>query len=128
MAGTVNKVILIGHLGKDPQVFERDGKKTVKFSIATGESWRDKATGERKETTDWHNIVVFDQSSADFAEKYLKQGHKVYVEGKQKTRKYEKDGVNHYNTDTVVSSFSGVLRSLTKREGAGAPSEDDYGT
>jgi single-strand DNA-binding protein len=131
MAGSVNRVILIGNLGKDPETFERNGNKTVKFSIATSESWRDKATGERKEVTDWHNIVVFDKTAAEFAEKFLKKGMKVYVEGKQKTRKWtDKDGVDRYTTDTVIAAFGGQLQNLTRSDGAsgGAPSEDDYGT
>ena len=130
MAGSVNKIILVGNLGKDPETFERNGNKTVKFSIATSESWRDKTSGERKEVTDWHNIVMFDKTAAEYAEKYLKKGMKVYVEGKQKTRKWtDKDGVDRYTTDTVVAAFSGVLQNLTRSAGAGgAPSEDDYGT
>lgn len=132
MAGTVNRVILIGHLGKDPEVFGEGDRRTVKFSIATSESWRDKATGERKEVTDWHNIVVFDKAAGEFAEKFLKKGNKVYVEGKQKTRKWtDQGGVDRWTTDVVIAAFGGRLDNLTKREGAGSggtPSEDDYGT
>lgn len=130
MAASVNRVILVGNLGKDPEVFGTD-KKVVKFSIATSESWRDKATGERKEVTDWHNIVVFDKTAAEFAEKYLKKGMKVYVEGKQKTRKYiDQAGVEKYSTEVVLQAFDGKLENLTRREGGGGgtPSEDDYGT
>lgn len=132
MAGSVNLVILVGNLGQDPDIVKnRDGNPIAKLSIATSESWRDKATGERKEVTDWHRVTVFDKTAAEFAEKYLKKGMKVYVEGKQKTRKYtDQAGVEKYSTETVVATFGGKLENLTKREGGGGgtPSEDDYGT
>jgi single-strand DNA-binding protein len=131
MAGSVNRVILVGNLGQDPDVVKgREGSNIVKLSIATSESWRDKATGERKEVTDWHRVTIFDKTAAEFAEKYLKKGMKVYVEGKQKTRKYtDQAGVEKYSTEVVLQAFDGKLENLTKREGSGgAPSEDDYGT
>ena len=130
MAGTVNLVILVGHLGQDPDITGTGDRKVVRLSVATSESWRDKTTGERKEQTDWHRCVVFDKHAAEFAEKYLKKGMKVYVEGKQKTRKYEKDGVTHYSTDVVLSGFGSKLLDLTSKggDGRGTPSEDDYGT
>lgn len=129
MAGSVNLVILIGNLGKDPEIITGRNGKVAKFSVATSESWRDKTTGERQEVTDWHNITVFETHSVEFAEKYLKKGNKVYIEGKQKTRKWEKDGVTHYSTDVVLSGFGSKLQSLTSSgTGRGAPSEDDYGT
>ncbi len=129
MAGSVNLCIIIGNLGQDPDiVVAQNGNKIVKLSVATSESWRDKATGERKEVTDWHRITVFDKTAAEFAEKYLKKGNKVYIEGKQKTRKWEKDGVTHYSTEVVVAAFGGRLDNLTRHEGNHAPSEDDYGT
>lgn len=127
MAGSVNLVILVGNLGQDPDIVGSGDRKVAKLSVATSESWKDKASGERKETTDWHNVVVFQPSSVEFAEKYLKKGNKVYVEGKQRTRKYEKDGSDRYMTE-VVCGFGSKLQSLTKAEGRGAPSEDDYGT
>ena len=128
MAGSVNLVILVGNLGQDPEVTGGKQGKVIKLSIATSESWRDKNSGERKEVTDWHRVTVFDPTAAEFAEKYLKKGHKVYVEGKQKTRKWEKDGVTHYSTEVVLSGFGAKLLSLTSSGGRGAPSEEDYGT
>lgn len=131
MAGSVNLCVLIGNLGQDPDINGSGDRKVVRLSVATSESWRDKATGDRKEQTDWHRVVIFDKQAAEFAEKYLKKGMKVYVEGKQKTRKYEKDGVTHYSTDVVLSGFGSKLLNLTSSgggEGRGAPSEDDYGS
>jgi single-strand DNA-binding protein len=129
MAGSVNLVVLIGNLGQDPDINGTGDRKVVRLSVATSESWRDKTTGERKEQTDWHRVVIFDKQSVEYAEKYLKKGMKVYVEGKQKTRKYEKDGATHYSTDVVLSGFGSKLLNLTSSGGGrGAPSEDDYGT
>ena len=130
MAGSVNLVVLIGNLGQDPDINGSGDRKVVRLSVATSETWRDKTTGERKEQVDWHRVVVFDKQAIEFAEKYLKKGMKVYIEGKQKTRKYEKDGVTHYSTDVVLSGFGSKLLSLTSGggEGRGAPSEDDYGS
>jgi single-strand DNA-binding protein len=129
MAGSVNKVILIGNLGQDPEIITGQNGKFCTLSIATSESWRDKATGERKEVTDWHRVKIFNEALVDFAEKYLKKGNKVYVEGKQKTRKYTKEGQDHYATEVVIANFGGVLTSLTKAEsGPRGDSPDDYGT
>lgn len=129
MAGSVNKVILIGNLGQDPEIITGQNGKFCTLSIATSESWRDKNSGERKEVTDWHRVKIFNETLVDFAEKYLKKGNKVYVEGKQKTRKYEKDGQDHYATEVVIANFGGVLTSLTKSEsGPRGDSPDDYGT
>lgn len=129
MAGSVNKVILIGNLGDDPKITTGQNGKFCELSVATGESWRDKSTGERKEVTDWHRVKVFSEPLVKFAEQYLKKGHKVYVEGKQKTRRWEKDGVTHYSTDVVLNSFGAVLTSLQKSEGGPrGDSPDDYGT
>ena len=131
MAGSVNLCIIVGNLGQDPDVVvAQNGNKVVKLSIATSERWRDKATGEQKEVTDWHRITIFDKTSAEFAEKYLKKGNKVYVEGKQKTRKWEKDGVTHYSTEVVVAAFGGRIDNLTRKRGIGrrCAEEDDYGT
>jgi single-strand DNA-binding protein len=130
MAGSVNKVILVGNVGKDPEIVTaQSGKKIVKFSVATSESWRDKTSGERKEQTEWHNIVVFNDNLAEVAEKYVAKGKKVYLEGKQRTRKWEKDGVTRWTTETVLDNFHCVLTVLTPR-GDGdryVPSEEDYG-
>lgn len=133
MAGSVNLVILVGNLGQDPDMTKnRNGDPIAKLSIATSESWRDKTTNERKEVTHWHRVTVFDKTAAEFAEKYLKKGMKVYVEGRQETRKWtDQGGIERYSTETLVKSFGGKLENLTKREGGaggGTPSEDDYGT
>lgn len=130
MAGSVNKVILIGNLGQDPEVIRGTNGKFCTLSIATSESWRDKTTGERKEVTDWHRVKIFNEQFVEFAEKYLKKGHKVYVEGKQKTRSYEKGGATHYATEVVITGFGGALSSLQRSEGSGERSDspDDYGT
>jgi single-strand DNA-binding protein len=114
MSGSVNKVILIGNLGKDPEIrHTQDGKGIVSFSIATTESWRDKSSGERKEKTEWHRIVVFNEGIAKVAEQYLKKGSTIYVEGSLQTRKWtDKDGVEKYTTEVVLQAFSGVLTML----------------
>lgn len=128
MAGSVNKVILVGNLGDDLKIIQGQNGKFCELSIATSESWRDK-NGERKEVTDWHRVKVFSEPLVKFAEQYLKKGHKVYLEGKQKTRKWEKDGVTHYSTDVVLANFGSVLVSLQKSEGGPrGDSPDDYGT
>jgi single-strand DNA-binding protein len=132
MAGSVSKTILIGNLGKDPEIKNKgDGKSMAIFSIATSESWKDKTSGERKEHTDWHNIVVFEEKLAHFAEHYLKKGMKVYIEGQNKTRKYtDKAGIERYSTDVVLQGFNARLESLERIEGDSrpAPDEDSYGT
>jgi single-strand DNA-binding protein len=129
MAGSVNKVILVGNLGDDPKIITGQNGKFCELSIATGESWKDRETGERKEVTDWHRVKIFSEPLVKFAEQYLKKGHKVYVEGKQKTRRWEKDGVTHYTTEVVLANFGGVLQSLQKSEGGPrGDSPDDYGT
>lgn len=132
MAGSVSKTILIGNLGKDPEIKNNgNGKPIAVFSVATSESWKDRNSGERKERTDWHNIVVFAEPLARFAEHHLKKGMKVYIEGQNRTRKYEKDGQTHYSTDVVLQGFNSRLDSLEKLEGSGAsrgPSDEgDYG-
>lgn len=129
MAGSVNKVILVGNLGDDPEVITGQNGKFCTMSIATSESWKDKSTGERKEVTDWHRVKIFNETLVDVAEKYLKKGSKVYIEGKQKTRKWEKDGHTHYSTEVVLANFGCVLVNLTKSEGGPrGDSADDYGT
>jgi len=121
MAGSVNKVILVGNLGKDPEVRRMtSGDPVVSLSIATSESWRDKASGERKEKTEWHRVVIFNKNLADVAEKYLKKGAKVYVEGQLQTRKWtDKDGAEKYSTEVVLQNFRGELTMLDGRSGGG---------
>ena len=124
MAGSVNKVILVGNLGKDPEVRRMtSGDPVVNLSVATSESWRDKASGERKEKTEWHRVVIFNKNLAEVAEKYLRKGAKVYVEGQLQTRKWtDKDGAEKYSTEIVLQNFRGELTMLDGRnnEGGGA--------
>ena len=114
MSGSVNKVILIGNLGKDPEIrHTQDGKAIASFSLATTESWRDKSSGERKEKTEWHRIVVFNESIAKVVEQYLKKGSTVYIEGSLQTRKWtDKDGAEKYSTEVVLQAFNGTLTML----------------
>ncbi len=122
MAGSVNKVILIGNLGRDPEVkFSQDGKKIVNISVATSESWKDKNSGERREKTEWHRVVVFNAHLADIAEKYLRKGSKVYIEGALQTRKWtDNAGIEKYSTEVVLQNFRGELTMLDGRnEGGG---------
>src|SRR5271154_3650683 len=122
MAGSVNKVILVGNLGKDPETRRmQSGDPVVNLSIATSESWRDKSSGEKKEKTEWHRVVIFNKNLADIAEKYLRKGAKVYVEGSLQTRKWtDKDGAEKYSTEVVLQNFRGELTMLdTKGEGGG---------
>ena len=124
MAGSVNKVILVGNLGRDPEVrHTQDGKAIVNLSLATSESWRDKASGERKEKTEWHRVVIFNEALAKVAEQYLKKGSTIYIEGQLQTRKYtDKDGVEKYSTEVVLQNYRGELTMLGGRpagEGAG---------
>jgi single-strand DNA-binding protein len=122
MAGSVNKVILVGNLGKDPETRRMtSGDPVVNLSIATSETWRDKASGERKEKTEWHRVVIFNKNLAEVAEKYLRKGSKVYIEGSLQTRKWtDKDGVEKYSTEIVLQNFRGELTMLdTKGEGSG---------
>ena len=134
MAGSVNKVILIGNLGRDPEVKTfANGGKVCNLSIATSENWRDKATGERKERTEWHRVAIFNERLVDVAEKYLKKGAKVYLEGQLETRKWtDQSGVEKYSTEVVLRQFRGELTMLDGRGGgggggAGGPPEDDMG-
>ena len=127
MAGSLNKVMLIGNLGRDPEVRRLgSGDPVVNFSIATSETWRDKATGERRERTEWHNIVIFNENLAKVAEQYLKKGTKVYIEGQLQTREFQdKDGNQRKTTEIVLQRFRGELTILTGRgEGGG---DDEYG-
>ncbi|HEY1876971.1 MAG TPA: single-stranded DNA-binding protein [Rhizomicrobium sp.] len=129
MAGSVNKVILIGNLGKDPEVRRTtSGDPIVNLSIATSESWRDKASGERKEKTEWHRVVIFNKNLADVAEKYLRKGSKVYVEGQLQTRKWtDKDGAERYSTEVVLQNFRGELTMLDGRNGGGEGGGGGFG-
>ena len=122
MAGSVNKVILVGNLGKDPEVRRMtSGDPVVNLSVATSDTWRDKASGERKEKTEWHRVVIFNKNLADVAEKYLRKGSKVYVEGQLQTRKWtDKDGAEKYSTEVVLQNFRGELTMLDGRGGAPA--------
>ncbi|MDR1475364.1 MAG: single-stranded DNA-binding protein [Holosporales bacterium] len=117
MAGSLNKVMLIGNLGSDPEVrVSQDGAKIVNLRLATSESWKDKTTGERKERTEWHRVVVFNQNLAEVASKYLHKGSKVFVEGQLQTRKWQDTvGVDRYSTEVVVSNFRGEITMLDSK-------------
>ena len=129
MAGSVNKVILVGNLGKDPEVRRMtSGDPVVNLSVATSESWRDKASGERKEKTEWHRVVIFNKNLAEVAEKYLRKGSKVYVEGQLQTRKWtDKDGAEKYSTEVVLQNFNGTLVMLDGRNEGGGGSRERVG-
>lgn len=126
MSGSVNKVILIGNLGRDPEVRRMNsGDSVVNFSVATTESWRDKASGERKERTEWHNVVVFNENLGKIAEQYLKKGSKVYIEGQLQTREYtDKDGNQRKSTEVVLQRFRGELTLLDSRGRGGDMGEE----
>jgi single-strand DNA-binding protein len=121
MAGSVNKVILIGNLGKDPEVRStQDGSKIVNLTLATSETWNDRASGERKERTEWHRVVIFNDRVADVAERFLKKGAKIYVEGTLQTRKWtDQQGQERYTTEVVIGRFNGQLTMLDTRSGGG---------
>ena len=126
MAGSVNKVILVGNLGRDPEVRRLgNGEPVVNLRVATSESWKDKGTGERKEKTEWHSVVIFNENLGRVAEQYLKKGSKVYLEGQLQTRKWtDQSGVEKYNTEVVLQRFRGELTILDSRGGGSADSED----
>jgi single-strand DNA-binding protein len=133
MAGSVNKVILIGNLGADPEVRRtQDGRPIVNLRVATSDSWRDKTTGERREKTEWHRVVIFSEGLAKIAEQYLKKGSKVYLEGALQTRKWQdKDGQDRYSTEVVLQGFNSSLTMLDTRGGGGAGASDsdsDFGS
>lgn len=121
MAGSVNKVILVGNLGRDPEVRSfPNGGKVCNLRIATSENWRDKATGERKERTEWHSVAIFNENLAKIAEQYLKKGSKVYVEGQLETRKWQdQSGADRYSTEVVLRQYRGELTLLDGRDGGG---------
>ena len=127
MAGSVNKVILVGNLGADPEIRRlNSGDPVVNISIATSESWRDKNSGERKEKTEWHNVVIFNDNLAKVAEQYLKKGMKVYVEGQLQTRKWQdQTGNDRYTTEIVLQKFRGELQMLDAR-GQGGDGADRH--
>ena len=122
MAGSVNKVILVGNLGKDPEIRRtQDGRPIANLRIATSENWRDKTTGERREKTEWHSVVVFNEGLCRVVEQYLKKGAKVYIEGALQTRKWQgQDGQDRYSTEVVLQGFNSVLTMLDGRGGAAA--------
>ena len=136
MAGSVNKVILVGNLGRDPEIRSmQSGEEIAQLSLATSETWRDKASGERKERTEWHRVVIFNENLVKVAKSYLKKGSKVYIEGSLQTRKWtDKDGAEKYTTEVVLQRFRGELTMLDGREGGGGGGGsyggggDDYGS
>jgi single-strand DNA-binding protein len=129
MAGSVNKVILVGNLGRDPEIRStQDGTRVANLSVATSESWRDKNSGERRERTEWHRVVVFNDHLVGVCEKYLKKGSKIYVEGALQTRKWtDQSGQEKYTTEVVLQKFRGELTMLDGRGGGGAGDSDDAG-
>ncbi|TAJ84194.1 MAG: single-stranded DNA-binding protein [Reyranella sp.] len=133
MAGSVNKVILVGNLGRDPEVKSmQDGRSLVNMSVATSETWRDRNSGERKERTEWHRVVIFNDKLAEVAQKFLKKGAKVYLEGQLTTRKWtDQSGQERYTTEVVIPRFGGTLTMLDGRSGGGGGDgggmDDDYG-
>lgn len=123
MAGSVNKVILVGNLGRDPEVRSfQSGDKVCNLSIATSETWKDRTSGERKEKTEWHRVCIYNQNLVTVAEKYLSKGSKVYIEGKLETREYEKDGQKRYTTEIAIRQFGGEL-TLLDGKGGGSSGE-----
>ncbi len=129
MAGSVNKVILIGNLGRDPEVrHTNDGVPIVNMSLATSESWRDRASGERRERTEWHRVVIFNEKLGEVAQKYLRKGSKVYLEGQLQTRKWtDQSGVEKYSTEVVLNRFRGELTMLDTRSAGGDSYGEQYG-
>ncbi len=121
MAGSVNKVILVGNLGRDPEIRRtQDGRPIANLRIATSETWRDKNTGERREKTEWHSVAIFNEGLCKVAEQYLRKGSKVYIEGQLQTRKWQgQDGQDRYSTEVVLQGFNGTLHMLDARGGGG---------
>ena len=128
MAGSVNKVILVGNLGRDPEIRStNDGIRIANLNLATSESWRDRNSGERKERTEWHRVVIFNDKLVEIAEKYLRKGSKIYVEGALQTRKWtDNAGVEKYSTEVVLTRFRGELTMLDPARGSGGAMEGDY--
>src|SRR5437660_3358136 len=129
MAGSVNKVILVGNLGKDPEIRRtQDGRPIANLSVATSDTWRDKATGERREKTEWHRVVIFNEGLCRVAEQYLKKGSKVYIEGQLQTRKWQdQSGQDKYSTEVVLQGFNSQLTMLDGRGGGGGNALSDEG-
>lgn len=129
MAGSVNKVILVGNLGRDPEIRStQDGTKVANLSVATSENWRDKNSGERREKTEWHRVVVFNDRIVDVAEKYLKKGAKVYIEGQLQTRKWtDQSGAEKYTTEIVLQKYRGELTMLDGRSGSEGAGDSSSG-
>lgn len=136
MAGSVNKVILVGNLGRDPEVRSmQDGRSMVNMSVATSDTWRDRQSGERKERTEWHRVVIFNEKLAEVAQKFVRKGSKVYVEGQLATRKWtDQSGQERYTTEVVIPRFGGALTMLDGRSGGegggpggGGGMDDDFG-
>jgi single-strand DNA-binding protein len=124
MAGSVNRVILVGHLGKDPEVRSlQSGSRVCNLSVATSESWKDRSSGERKERTEWHRVVIFNDNLVQVAEKYLRKGSQVYIEGSLETRKWQdQSGQDKYSTEVVIKQFRGELTMLDGRSDNGTSS------
>lgn len=129
MAGSVNKVILIGNLGRDPEVRSfQNGGKVCNLRIATSETWKDRNTGERREKTEWHSVAIFNEGLVRIAEQYLKKGAKVYIEGQLQTRKWQdQSGADRYSTEVVLQGFTGTLTMLDGRNGGSSGGGDDRG-
>jgi len=127
MAGSVNKVILVGNLGRDPEVRSlNDGSPVVNLALATSESWRDKQSGERRERTEWHRIVIFNENLCRIAQNYLRKGSKIYVEGQLQSRKWtDREGQERYTTEVVLQRYRGELTMLDSRQGGGGPAGGD---
>src|SRR5213080_1659525 len=130
MAGSVNKVILVGNLGKDPEIRRtQDGRPIANLSVATSESWRDKASGERREKTEWHRVVIFNEGLCRIAEQYLKKGSKVYLEGSLQTRKWQdQSGQEKYTTEVVLQGFNSQLTMLDRAGAGGATAAVEFGS
>ena len=128
MAGSVNKVILVGNLGRDPEIrTTQDGTRFANLSLATSESWRDRNSGERRERTEWHRVVIFNEKLAEVAEKYLRKGSKVYIEGQLQTRKWtDQSGIEKYSTEVVLQRFRGELTMLDGRSDGGGGGGGDF--
>lgn len=126
MAGSVNKVILIGNVGKDPEIRStQDGKEIASLSLATSESWKDKNSGERKEKTEWHRISIFNEGLVKVVKNYVKKGSKLYIEGQLQTRKWtDKDGVEKYSTEVVLQNYGGTLTMLDGKKDDAAPQQE----
>jgi len=130
MSSSLNRAMLIGHLGQDPEIrATQSGGSVATLSLATSERWTDKASGEKRERTEWHRVVIFNENLAEIAEKYLKKGSKVYVEGQLATRKWQdRDGHDRHTTEIVLQRFGGNLLLLDRAERPPPPGDDSYGT